>query len=110
LLFPRAIAYITNSFGINVDRINRAACAHTPRRAHGEPSRSCANVGHTLSACDAKNVHHAINLKSILPPRGIENRQISGVRFASLALLARRRNRRPRRVLSRRGTDILEKE
>src|SRR5579864_2331902 len=84
---------VSDCLRIDVDRINHSGSANALRRSDTEPSRPRANIGNSFSLGDAKYVHHAVDLKSIFAPRGVENGEISGVGIARRALRHRRRGR-----------------
>ncbi len=90
LLFLRPVVDVADRLRIDVDRVHRAGFAHSPRRPNREPTRPGSNVSNRLSRRDTQNIHHPIDLQTFITSRRFEDREIAGVWFACLAMLAGR--------------------
>src|SRR5258708_24414201 len=86
LLFFRAPVNVLNCFRVDVHSIYCARGRDAASGAHREPTRSGTDVGNALSPRNAKHIHDAADLQTLISPRGIENGEITNVRCAGLTL------------------------
>src|SRR6266849_3967905 len=89
LLFFRAPVNVLNCFRVDVHCIYCARARDAASGAHREPTRSGTDIGNTLSGCNAKHIHDAVDLKALIAPGGIENGEIASVRGAGFTLRGR---------------------
>src|SRR5882724_6504708 len=90
LLFLRTLVNVMNCLRADIHSINPTGARDAPSGAHGKPARSGTDVGNTFARFNAKHIHDAVDLQTLIAPRDFENGEIATVRGAGLALCRRR--------------------
>ena len=87
LLFVRAVLNVANGLRIDIDGVDHAGVPDALGGSYREPSGSGTDVGDGFSRTNCQNIHDAVDLKTLVPARRIENREIPGVRLAGSTVL-----------------------